>query len=166
MNMKEHILAALREKFDQWEELLGRLSEEEIVASDLPSRWSIKDNIAHLWAWQQRSIARMEAALSNRDPVFPTWLPGLDPEVEGNTDQINAWIFQTYHEQPWSKVHQNWREGFHRLLDSCDGISERDMLDGEKHPWLEGYPLANVLLGTYDHHQEHLEKLLTWLKEQ
>jgi hypothetical protein len=26
--------------------------------------------------------------------------------------------------------------------------------------------LANVLLASYDHHQEHLEKLLAWLKEQ
>lgn len=27
-------------------------------------------------------------------------------------------------------------------------------------------PLANVLLAFYDHHQEHLEKLLARLKEQ
>lgn len=31
MNMKEHILAALREQFDSWEELLASLSEAEIT---------------------------------------------------------------------------------------------------------------------------------------
>lgn len=50
MNMKEHILAGLREELEEWEALLGRLSEEQICAPDSSSGWSIKDNIAHLWA--------------------------------------------------------------------------------------------------------------------
>ena len=32
MNMKDHILAALREQFERWEELLANLSEEQVVA--------------------------------------------------------------------------------------------------------------------------------------
>jgi hypothetical protein len=76
MNMKEHILAALREQFNRWEELLASMSEAQLTTPHLPSHWSTKDEIAHLWAWQQRSIARLEAALSNREPEFPKWLPG------------------------------------------------------------------------------------------
>lgn len=30
--------------------------------------------------------------------------------------------------------------------------------------WMNGYSLADVLLGTYDHHQEHYDKLVDWLK--
>jgi hypothetical protein len=165
MNMKQHILAALSEVFNQWEELLARLNEEQITAPLLPSQLSIKDAIAHLWAWQQRSIARMEAARLNREPEFPRWLPELEPDAEGSTDQINAWIYETYREQPWSKVHQNWREGFQRFLVSAEGISERDLLDDGRYSWLPEYPLALVLLASYDHHQEHLEKLLAWLRE-
>ena len=74
MNMKEHILTALREQFDRWEELLASLSDEQITAPHLMSDWSIKDVIAHLWAWQQISIARMEAAVLNREPEFPKWV--------------------------------------------------------------------------------------------
>lgn len=164
MNMKQHILAALREVFNRWEELLASMNEENITTPLLPSHLSIKDEIAHLWAWQQRSIARLEAALLNREPVFPEWLAGLDPDSEGNTDQINAWIYASYHEQTWSMVHQNWREGFQQFLESAEGISERDLLDAGKYPWLNGYPLSLVLLASYDHHQEHLEKSLVWLQ--
>ncbi len=165
MNMKEHILTALREQFNRWEELLASMSDERITAPHLPSNWSIKDVIAHLRAWQQRSIARLEAALFNREPEFPKWLPELDPDSEGNTDQTNAWIYETYREQPWSKVHQNWREGFLRFLELGEGIPEKDLLDAGRYPWLEGHPLAFILLASYDHHQEHLEKLLAWLRE-
>lgn len=165
MNMIEHILTALREQFNRWEELLAGMNDEQITAPLLPSNWSTKDVITHLRVWQQRSIARMEAAQFNREPEFPRWHPGLDPELEVNTDQTNAWIHETYREQPWSFVHQSWKEGFLRFLELGRGISEKDMLDSERYPWLEGYPLALVLLASYDHHQEHIEKLIDWLRE-
>ena len=72
-----------------------------------------------MYAWQLRSIALVEAAVLNQEPAYPTWPADLDPEMEGEPDQLNA--------------------------------------------LLEGYPLAFVLLATYDHHQEHLEKLLARL---
>lgn len=165
MNMKEHILTALREQFDRWQELLASLSEQQITAPLSPSNWSIKDNIAHLWAWQQRSIARMEAAQLERQPEFPQWLPEVKPDSEANTDQTNAWIYETYRDRPWSKVHQNWREGFLRFLELGEAVPEPELLDGSRYAWLEGHSLAAVLVASYDHHQEHLDKLLTWLHE-
>ncbi len=166
MNMQDHILTALSEQFNHWEELLASMSEEQITAPDLPSDWSLKDNIAHLLAWRQRSIARLEAARFDREPEFPKWLPGLEPDAEGNTAQTNVWIYETYREQPWSTIHQDWQAGFLRLLELGGAIPERDLLDASRYPWLAGHPLAFILIASYDHHQEHLEKLLAWLQEQ
>ena len=78
MNMKEHILAALQEQFARWEELLTRLSEEEITAPQFDLDWSIKDVIAHLWAWQQISIARMEAGVLDSKPGYPGWILSIE----------------------------------------------------------------------------------------
>src|SRR5262245_2206629 len=105
MKMKRHILAALNEMLDEWENLLAGLKEEEIVTPLAPEELSIKDEMAHLMAWQQRSIARAEAARLDREPQFPNWPDALDPEAE-DVDQINAWIYETYRAQPWSQVHQ------------------------------------------------------------
>jgi hypothetical protein len=58
--MKDHILSGLREQFDQWEELLANLTEEQITASLFDLNWSIKDVVAHLWGWQHISITRMK----------------------------------------------------------------------------------------------------------
>ena len=165
MNMKQHILAALIEEFQHWEELLGIMSEEQLTAPQLPSNWSIKDVVVHLWAWQQRSIARLEGALLNREPQFPEWPGDLDPEAEENTDRINGWIYESHREQPWSQVHQNWRDGFLRFLELPEAIPKKELLDGDRYPWLKGYPLALVLVASYDHHQEHLEKTHAWLRE-
>lgn len=162
MNMKGHILAALGEQLDRWEELLASMNEEEIPVPRFDLGWSIQDVIAHLWAWQQISIARMRAATLDREPELPKWVAELHGDWEENVNQTNAWVYQTYHARPWPEVHQNWRDGFRRFLDLAEPISEKDLLDGDKYPWLKGYSLAGVLLASYDHHQEHLDKLLAW----
>jgi len=166
MNDKKQILTMLKEEFNRWEELLASLSEEQITAPPLPSNLSIKDVIAHLRAWQQVSIARLEAAQLNKEPVFPNWLGGLDPESEDDRDQFNARIYETYHQQPWSRVHQDWRDGFLRFLKLGEEIPENELLDTEKYPWLKGYSLFAVLQGSYEHHHnDHLEPLLAWLRQ-
>ena len=112
MNMKEHILAALREQFNSWEELLASLNEEELTAPHFDFDWSIKDVMAHLWGWQQISIARMEAGTLDREPEFPKWVMELQGIWEENADQTNARIYEINHKKPWLEIHQNWRDGF------------------------------------------------------
>ena len=165
MNLKGHILAALREQFDSWEELLASLSEDQITTPHFDLDWSIKDVMAHLWAWQQISIARMEGGLRDQQPEFPKWIVESIENWEEDADRVNARTFETQHNKSWSKIHQNWRLGFLRFLELGNQISERDLLDGDRYPWLNGYSLAFILIASYDHHQEHYEKLTDWLSK-
>ncbi len=164
MSMKEHILAALREQFEDWNKLLAGLNEGQITAPSFDLDWSIKDVIAHLWAWQQISIARMKAGALNREPDYPPWTVGIE-NWEESTDRVNAATFERNHTKSWSEVYQNWKKGFQRFLELGNQISERDLLDGDRYPWLQGYSLAFILIASYDHHQEHIEKLLDWLRK-
>ena len=159
MNMKDHILAALSEQFERWEALLAGLDPTQITNPNLPGGWSIKDVVAHLMAWQGRSVARVEAARAGGEPQMPAWLPGVDPEDYANTEPVNSWVYAAYRDTPWPEVYRLWREGFQRFLAAGAAIPERDLLDSSAYPWLDGYSLADVFLGSYDHHQEHLEML-------
>ena len=166
MNMKEHILAALREQFESWEELLVSLNEEQINAPHFDFDWSVKDVVAHLWAWQQISIARMETGVQDREPQYPEWIVNIGEDWEQEADRVNALTFENNHNKPWSEIYENWRAGFLRFLALGSEISERNLLDGDRYPWLNGYNLASILVASYDHHQEHLEKLTDWLHKQ
>ncbi|MBX3013712.1 MAG: ClbS/DfsB family four-helix bundle protein [Caldilineaceae bacterium] len=165
--MKTHLLAALREEFDHWERVLAGLTEAQLTTSPSPGELSIKDEIAHLWAWQQRSIARLEAGLHGREPQMPTWWPeatvtrpdGTDAHAVA-TDQVNARIYAAYRDEPWPEVYGQWRAGFLHFLELGARLEELPLLDASRYPWLNGYSLADVLLGSYEHHQEHLEQLL------
>lgn len=165
MKMKEHILAAMREVMAEWEDLLSGLDDEQALVPLLPSRWTVKDVMAHLMAWQQRSTARVEAALQGREPQFPAWPADLHLDAAGGTDRANAWLYEHYRGQPWTQAREDWRKGFRRLLDAAAQIPEPQFLDGNRHAWLGGHAVADVLLWSYDHHQEHLEALQIWLRE-
>jgi hypothetical protein len=165
MNMKGHILVALREEFNHWEELLISLDNEQVTHLQVLADWSAKDVLGHLWAWQQISIARLEAALADREPKFPKWVAELQADWENNVSQTNDQIYELCRTRPWSKIYPSWRKGFLKFLDLAAKVPERDLLDSSKYPWLDNYPLADILLASYDHHQEHLEKLIGWFKE-
>jgi hypothetical protein len=163
MDSKTRMLDRLREEFTRWEELLDGLSEKQITFREGPSASSIKDEIAHLRAWQQISIARLEAAALGSEPDFPEWLEGSDPEDEQKIDSYNARIFDAYRDRSWSQVHGEWKEGFLRFLEVGSAIPYDAMVDAEKFPWLKGYPLLAVLQGSYEHHKEHRESVSGWL---
>ncbi len=166
MNMKEHIISALREQFNSFDELLVSMSEEQITSPDFDLNWSLKDIMNHLWGWQQVSIVRVNAGVLNREPEFPNWLMKCPGGWDEDTNQTNAWIYQCFHDQSWTEVHKKWRDGFLQLLDLSEELSEKDLLDGDTYSWLNGYSLAFILIASYEHHQEHLDALRLWHQEQ
>jgi hypothetical protein len=89
--------------------------------------------------------------------------PEESDDHEAVTDRINAQIYEAYRDLPWAAVYTQWRTDFLRFLELGETIAEPALLDPSRFAWLNGYSLADVLLGSYDHHQEHLEKLLARL---
>lgn len=162
MDMKGHILSALQEMLVEWKDLLAKLSEEQFTIPLEPSQWSIKDNLVHLYAWQLRTKARVTAALLDAQPEYPAW----PEDPEGDVEKINAWIYETYSDNPWQDVILKWERQYQVILEEASKIPEKDLLDTDKYAWLKGYSVAVYLLGTCDHHREHLETILAWLEQQ
>lgn len=160
MDDKDQILSTIKEEYDSWQGLLASLSEEQITARELPDGHSIKDVMAHLMAWQQRSIERLQAALEDREPHFAGWPTDLAPESHEDLDKVNAWIHEKYRDHSWNQVYRAWRDGYLRFIELGKAISEEDLFSRDKCPWLVGYTIADVLVHSYlHHHEEHLEPL-------
>ena len=146
-----------REELGEWDKVLDGMSEAEIVAPDRVEKLSLKDTMAHLTAWQQITVARLEAGRDNREPVFAGWPPELDPVRESDNDRVNAWIYEKYRDQTWQSVHYEWRERFLHVLKLAEATPEAVLMEEGRFAWLKGYPLGAVLRGTFYHHHEHRE---------
>lgn len=165
MNNKGQILDKLTEIFNRWQALLASLSEEQIIAPLVPSSWTVKDVITHLWTWQQASVAWMEAALHGREPEYPRWWQVLGPNPEEDVDRTNAWIYEVNRDRPWSSVYADWKTQFQHYLELTRQVPEKDMLEVGRYSWMGTYALAASCMGSMEHHEEHMDTLLTWLQE-
>jgi hypothetical protein len=165
MNDKQQILEKLIDIFNRWQELLTDLSEEQITQPLLPSTWTVKDIVAHLWAWQQASVARAEAALQGIEPRYPSWWEILGPDPNEDVDRTNAWLYDASKEKSWLDVYADWKAQFEHYLILTQQIPEKDLLEPGRYVWMGDYPLSASTIGSLDHHQEHFETLTAWLQD-
>jgi hypothetical protein len=162
-NDKQQLIQQLRDAYNDWEEALAGLTDEQITRPLKPSDLPIKDVIAHLWAWQQISVARIEAALEGREYHRLGWPEELGADLDEDVDKTNAWIYETNKNRPWPSVYEDWRSQFLRYLDLSQQVPEEDMLGQGKYKWMGSWALADSMQGSYEHHTEHLEQLHEWL---
>jgi hypothetical protein len=151
---KKEILNNLKSEYSRWMVLLGDLTENEISQNLPGENLTIKDKVAHLCAWQELSIARLDAAIHRHVPVNPAWLVSEDPDT-GDVDQDNERIYQMYQRFPWQEIYSKWSSGFELFIALSELVSEDDLFVVGKFTWLPEYALADVMIGTLEHHREH-----------
>ena len=160
LNQNENIVIKLKRIFESWEGFLASHTEQQIVTQLTPDGWSIREVILHLMAWQQISIARLQAVLNDTLPDLPGWLGGADIFfAEEHTTEFNNRIIEFNASEPWSCIYRDWREGFLRFIDLTESIPETKMYDEKCYEWLNGYPPLAVINGSLEHHEEHLEEV-------
>ncbi len=165
MNEKQHIQDDLAEVFNRWQSLLAGLSEQQIHTPLAPSSWTVKDLVAHLWSWQQASMARAEAALQNKQPNYPRWWEIFGPDPEEDLDRTNAWLYEASRDKPWAAVYADWKTQFTHYLELIRQVPEIDFLQAGRYPWMGKYALADSSSGSLEHHKEHYDTLMEWLKD-
>jgi hypothetical protein len=163
---KQELIAMHERELEAWDRLLTSLSTAQITNRLLPDGLSIKDTIAHLGAWQERTIAQLEAALHGQTPRFPHWPVELGEEESPDAvDRANAWILETHRDRLWADVHQGWRKNFLHFLELLRAIPESDVRPGGKLAWVAEYQPLDGHTDTYDyHHAEHRVRLEAWIR--
>lgn len=165
MEDKQHIIDELADIFNRWQVLLASLSEQQIHQTLTPSTWTVKDVVAHLWSWQQGSVARMEAALHNREPNYPAWWAVRGPDPEEDLDGTNALLYKLSKDKPWKVVYSDWKAQFMHYLELTQKLPKQDFFQPGRYPWMGKYAIADSTKGSLDHHKEHYETLTEWLRE-
>jgi hypothetical protein len=165
MDDKTEIINQLSGIYAMWKELIAGLSEAQIRQPLLPSTWTVKDVVAHLWSWQQASVSRAEAALEDRAPHYPGWWEACGPDPNEDVDRTNDYLYNASHDKAWSMVYADWENQYQRYLELLKRIPENDLLEEGKYDWMGTYSLSASAIGSLDHHLEHYEALTAWLKE-
>lgn len=157
---KTQLLAEMQSEQAAWLALLDAIGEENMTQSEVAGGWSIKDIVAHITGWRRRTVLRFRAALDPTVDNTPYWPAELDEDDE--VDEINAWIYRANRDRPLADVLNESRDVFQQLVAAVDALSEEQLNDPQRFPWLEGERLTGALM--FGHfHEEHESDMRAWL---
>ena len=157
---KKQLLAEMQSEQAAWLALLDEIGEENMTQPEAASGWSIKDIVAHLTGWRRRTVLRFRAALDPTVDMTPDYPAELDEDDE--VDEINAWIYQANRDRPLADVLNDSREVFQQLVAEVSALSDEQLNDPQRFPWLEGERLTGAFI--FGHfHEEHEPDMRAWL---
>jgi hypothetical protein len=154
---KAELLERIRTSRKELAMALVELDEEELEAYD-EDGWNVKDQIAHLAAWE-RGVAYM---LQKR-PRYAGM--GLDKAswYDLTMDEINAVIHRQYLDVSLEEVLAYYQEAHQELLAALEKLSDEDLFRPYSYYQSDDssrdaeQPIINWISGnTYEHYDEHL----------
>jgi hypothetical protein len=155
------VTTAIGKEWDDWEELVGKISPERMLEPAFAGGWTFKDLIAHLNGWRSRSLDRIEAAERGQPDPPPPW-----PAELTDDDSINAWIHEQSQERLLMDVLTDASGSFARLRDAVEVLPEDELFDPKRFPWMDGTSLGDAIVSGdfFGHlHEEHLPDIRAWL---
>jgi ureidoglycolate hydrolase len=154
---KETLLRRIRESRASLEQVVARLSAEQLTAAG-PDGWAVKDHLAHVAAWEESLLA----LLDGRDRNQAVGLSAAESvSANHDTDAINAVIYRRHRDRSASDVLATFHETHARVLAALDRLTDADLLRPYSHYQPNAQPLdPRPVLGwiegnTWDHYDEH-----------
>lgn len=153
---KARLLEAMRRGFAEFEAFLAPLSEQQMTTPGVNDAWSIKDNLAHLVAWQLHALRLLQAVSNNVPP---------SEQYQGMTEeQINEQIYQQHKDFPLSEVQAAFRSTYQQVLESTQNLTQEELEKPQS--WLGERPVWPYVVGnTFGHYEEHTQIIRHWLQQ-
>jgi len=150
---KKDLLSAMQTEHEALEKALEALSEEQITTVRRATKWSIKDVLAHLSAWEQMVIGWYETGRKGRTPVVPSekfnWaqLPALNKE-----------IYEKHRARPLKAVLRGFHDSFAQVRKTIQGISEADLFTPGRYAWTKTTTLGAYFVSCTSSHYNWARK--------
>ena len=148
---KAELLLRISHEWAALERVIGSLSDEQMGVSD-EGGWSIKDNLAHLTAWEEYMC------LHHLQDLPPHEALDLDEESygQGDEDELNEILFERYKDRTVSEVLDVFRSTHKQVIADLEQISPAALMEQHYADDPEARPLMCwVVYNTYEHYQEH-----------
>lgn len=153
------IVERVRSAHDRLASAIAPLSDEQLQAPALDGGWSVKDVLAHLSFWDQRLLHAIEpisgAEISRMAPPAIADIPYDEQWLE----TVNARIYAVNRDRCLAGIQAENAATRQRLLSTVARLSPHAVYDPDGLSALLGEPFAPMLLGAFEHYEEHAEAL-------
>lgn len=158
---KEDLLGKMNEAYNSLIARIKSIPMEDASGSKVYGELTIKDVLAHLAGWANLEAGHIENALDGKPFERASVAYGVYPEGADNDeliDKINARMFEQNKDRSPDEVLDDFSKAHARLVAVVERLSDKDLNDPQRFPWLGGSSIAGAIAGnSYEHYQEHGE---------
>lgn len=164
---KDVFIARLMRERDRFELLINRIGfTRQLTMPNVIGKWSIKDVLAHILAYESYIADRIEEVLHHETYIPCKTQNALDAFLEQfgypdfgspllDDDGPNEWVVEKYRNVSLEDVVMQEVNAFTSIITSLEKLSEEDI---DKHNLYE-----RVASNTYKHYREHIRDIKRWL---
>jgi hypothetical protein len=138
---------------------IALLTDEQLQAPVLANHWSVKDVLAHLEFWDQRLLHAIEP----EGRAHANWLaPPLIADIpydEQWLETVNVRIYARNRQRDLRDVQVGLTATQRRLLTRVASLTQQELFDPDGPSSSLGETLPAMVLGAYEHYEEHAETL-------
>jgi hypothetical protein len=126
------------------EEVLSKLTSDQLSDVQVQGNWTVKDILAHISAWNWELIKQTNLVISGKKPWYKD-----TSEAEFNEKSVKT-------RESWSldKVLSEWRESFDALLARLNELSQEEWTFELDEDWPEGGKITVASIFEYQYHGE------------
>ena len=153
------IIARIERAMQRVVQAITPLSPAQMLEPRLPNGQSVKDVLAHLTWWDQWLLFTLPA--DQNTAYTPIALPLVDqiPRADHWADEMNAKVYAYYQPRDLSTIQAEFTATCGQLLQRVSQLSIDDLYNPDGIAALIGQPVAPLVLGIYEHYEEHAHEL-------
>ena len=144
---KDRLLAEIEHERQALENLIAGLSAEQLIQPGVVGRWSVKDVLAHLAAWEQLFLGWHAAGLAHQMPALPT--EGFN---WGQLPQLNQVIYERHCAETLAAVQKRFKASHRQLRKTLAGLSPEDLFTPGRFAWTGTHALLSFIVPNTSSH--------------
>jgi hypothetical protein len=153
------IITRIEHAMQRMTQAIAALSPAQMLEPRLPNGQSVKDMLAHLTWWDQWLLVTLPADPNPAHPPITLPLADQIPAAEHWADEMNAKVYAYNQPRELSTIQAEFTATRSRLLQRVMQLSIDDLYNPDGIAALIGQPVAPLILGIYEHYEEHAHEL-------
>lgn len=153
------IMTRIEQAIQRVVQAIAPLSPAQLVAPHLAGGRSVKDLLAHMAWWDQWLLYTLppDPAMSPR-PSAPPLFDQIPPGDQW-AEKMNAKVHTYNQSRPLAMIQAEFTATYPQLLQRVSHLTLADLYDPAGLSAAIGHPVAPLVLGIYEHYEEHAHEL-------
>jgi hypothetical protein len=156
---KTKLLARIHAEYDFAMHTLALVPSERVNEMGVCGHWSVKDLVAHLTSWEERTLRWLAAAAQGNPLRVPEEGYGWK-----EFDRLNEASHERTQALDYAALYANFKRVQTRMLATVEAMTDEELAGGGRYTGMfSDSPMDAIAANTCEHYELHLQQIRAWL---